>query len=200
MYCQSCGDETGANFCAACGAPTSAPSGGGKRRVDAAGLSVLVITLIAVGSLYASSMQPHLPGWFAITRPRTAPTMGVTTAVQVPTAAPAVPVPAPEPYAEVTSTSLRLSDYALHEVRLRLAVGRSPADVDTLLRSKAKSLRMPDTVVLLKLYPAGSDATSSDTALVTYIAADLAATSFGDPVLAQTTEIEPGLYRTPLPR
>lgn len=205
MICTSCGDETGANYCSSCGTPTTPPENQKPNGIGAGGAIVLVLTVFAIVSATNSISMPqwqlHLPEWMRLTSPPTDTdrAVGTTTSMDIPGTTP-VRAPSPDPYETVSETTLQLSDYRLREVRIRLGANRSPADVDSLLRSKVKGLRTGGELVILKLYAQTSDATSSDTPLVRYVAADAEHLPYGDPDFADMTEIEPGLYRTALPR
>jgi hypothetical protein len=201
VFCQSCGEQSGASFCPSCGSPLQAPEPeSGHRGVGAGGIVVLLLTALALAPLLLGgtrlpSWQLRLPGWLSITRPH-GPEPAATTNLNLP-AETAVQRPA-EPYEEVSSTRLRLSEYTLREVRVRLSPEKTANEVDGLLRSKVKSLRADADVVLLRLYAPGSDATSSDPWLVSYVAVDPGRTAYGE--LNGLDEIEPQLYRSPLPR
>lgn len=206
MICTSCGDETGANYCASCGSSidkSQAEEGPGG--IGVAGSVILLLTAFVIVAFYIQSHpNPTLnvrlprwmnPGWSAPSdgwrqaQSETAPAVIVAPTVTA-------PPPPRDPYEEISSTRMEIRGAAQLDVRVRLVAGKSVGDVELLLRSRIKNLRSDADSVMLRLYDVGSEGLSADRPLLT-----LTATKPGTDAPEQTPsdakEVEPGIFRAP---
>lgn len=201
MFCPSCGDDSTANFCPACGSHVGGAeepkSGGGGSSIGVGGTIVLLLLLV-VGSFFVISSRPKLPAWMRLPRwlsatESAAPATAVPPVVVIPTTS--IPFVPREPYEELSSTKVELNGYSEQELRIRLRVDTEIMDVEPLVLSRMKDLRRSADVVRVTVYPAGSDGTASDAPAAAYLAADLEKTPLAEAEAPGTTVVEPGIFR-----
>lgn len=201
MSCPNCGDESGENYCTLCGAAIDqSESPATKPGIGAGGAVVLFMTLLVMVSYFISSSNGisfRLPSWLKADSGNPESTSGITTNLNVPPVETPAVKPA-DPYEELVSTRIQLSEYSIKDIRIRLNPNNSAQDIDSLMRSKIKALRHDSDVVRLRIYSAGSDALEGDQPAVSYIAVSLLDTPYPDPrnnTNGKVDEIEPGIFK-----
>ena len=210
MFCPSCGNQIGENYCPGCGAASeqAAAEEQKPKGIGVGGTIILLSVVFAMLAFYITS-NPRLPAQYRLPTWLEPGWMHERPASQIPTSTPVVilpgsaistpPPPAPrDPYETLSETTLRLSDGTRRELLVRLLPDNDLSSVAPLLIARAKELRGSVDLVEIRVYPAGSEGLTSDTPLITLTALPSTA-SPGTVRSSGAVEVAPGIYRTPAP-